>query len=103
VYPLAADLDREGVGDVIEVGGYLHRELAARDEHRLQPCEQRGMIANPLQRRVGEDDVERRIRLPFADVATRERQAFYLEPARAFEHRIRRIDPEGLLRCELAM
>ncbi len=74
---------------MIEICGHLHRKLAAGNEHRLQARKQCPVVANPLQRRVGEDDIEGRLRLPHGDVATRERQPVDLERVSALEHRSR--------------
>ena len=74
---------------MIEVCGYLHRKLAAGNEHCCQARKQCPVVAHPLQRRVGEDDIDGFPRLPHGDVAARERQPVDLEGVSAFEHRRR--------------
>ncbi len=71
---------------MIEICGHLHGELAAGNEHRFQARKQRPVVAHPLQRRIGEDDIEGCLRLPHGDVAARERQPVDLERVSAFEH-----------------
>ena len=100
---LVCNVGSEGVRDVIEIGGHLDRQLAARREHRAQSRKQGWMIADPLHRRVGEDDVEWRIRLPVTDVTADEAQPVGLEGSGTFEHCVRRIDTERFRRPQLAM
>ncbi len=86
---LARDVRRQHVRDVVEVGRHLDRELAARDEHRRQPLEELGMIREPLERRIGEDDIAWLVRFPVADIAVHEAHAGSVQRTRSLEHRVR--------------
>ncbi len=56
-----------------------------------------------MQGRIGKDDVERRIRLPFADVAVHERQTRHVETPSPLEHRVGGIDADRRRGLELAV
>ena len=88
---------------MVEIGRDLHGELASRSQHRSQSRKERAMIADPLQRRVGEDDIEQRLWLPVTDIAARKPQAVALERTSPLEHRVRRIDAKSIGGLQLAM
>ena len=58
----------QDVHRLVEVVGHLHRQRPARRELRQEPRQERGMVGQPLQHRVGEDEVEGPGRLPGGDV-----------------------------------
>ena len=53
---------------LVEIVGDLYGERAAQTEFRHQRREERFVVRNPLQHRIGEDHIERRFRAPFANV-----------------------------------
>ena len=61
------------------------------------------MTAHPLQRRVGEDDIEWRSGCQSPMSPSVNVTSGGLEGAGSFEHRVRRVDPERCRRPQLAM
>ena len=79
-----------------EVDRHLERELPAGPERAGQTREQPRMIRRPVERGIGEDEVEGRIRRERRQVAPLESQAAALERLRLLEHRRRGVEAQRL-------
>jgi len=66
---LSSEADLEAVRGFVEVVRHLDRQHAAWRERREQARQQTLVIEDPLQRRVGEDEIWRPVRVPGADIA----------------------------------
>jgi hypothetical protein len=85
------------VRDRVHIVGHLHRQLAAGREPVAQPGEQRAVVGQPVQRRVGEDHGRRRGRGIVADVGVHEAHAVALRRAR--QHAGGAVDADGRVRA----
>ena len=65
--PVACDLAHQPMRRLFEIVGHLHGERPAGLELGDERRQQRLVIRNPLQHRIGEDHVERRLRAPFGE------------------------------------
>ncbi len=74
---------------------HLHRQTPARRQRRHHAREQRRVIADPVQRRVGEDKIRRRRRRPSGEVGGDEPAAGG-GVARLRQHRLRPVHPHHL-------
>ena len=85
--PVGGDHAHQRMARLVQVVGHLHRQRAALGEIVHQPGKQHFVLAQPLQRRIGEDQVGRLARPPFGDVRLIEGHAGQAA-ARLGQHRL---------------
>ena len=97
----ARQLEGRLVRRVVVVHRHLDGELPARPQRAREPAQQRGMVGHPVQRGVGESEIEGLRGRELRDVELLEAQP--LRPRHLGEHRGGIVDAQRLARSELAV
>lgn len=90
---LGGHLGDQRMGGMAGVGGHLHGQLPTGRQPTGEPGQLSFVVGHPLQRRVGGDDVDRRLRLEGSEVGQLEPHA--VDHGRGAEHRRRGVDADG--------
>jgi hypothetical protein len=91
--PAPSGVAQQGVRGGLEVARHLHREHAVRAQPVEQSRQQHRVIIEPLQRRVGVDQIERVIWRPCGDIGLDPRRPHAARPCLR-QHLQRTVDPD---------